>query len=91
MAGKLADRQQARHKEVAAFAESKTDGAVPAKPKQEPETRSTGKKYVGYYLPADLAKWIKRQIRAVVRQDASRKADAAATYDADLEAEGWDQ
>ena len=61
MAGKLADRQQARHKEVAAFANGKTDGAAPAKPEQKPETRSTGKKYVGYYLPADLAKWIKRQ------------------------------
>ena len=61
MAGKLADRQQARHKEVARFAESKPDSATPAKPKQEPETRSTGKKYVGYYLPADLAKWIKRE------------------------------
>ena len=61
MAGKLADRQKARHEEVAKFAESKTDGAAPAIPKQEPETRSTGKKYVGYYLPADLAKWIKRQ------------------------------
>ena len=61
MAGKLADRQQARHEEIAKFSESKTDGSAPAKPKQEPETRSTGKKYVGYYLPADLVKWIKRQ------------------------------
>ena len=61
MAGKLADRQQARHKEVAAFAESKTEGAAPAKPERKPTERSTGKKYVGYYLPADLAKWIKRE------------------------------
>ena len=38
---------------------------------------------------AGMSTWIKRQIKAVVRQNEDRKNSAAATFDVDLEAEGW--
>ena len=60
MARRLGDRQEDKRAALKEFAEAETGGTA-AKPKarRAPKVKTVPKKYVGYYLPPELVKWVK--------------------------------
>ena len=68
MARRLGDKQEDKRAALKKFAEAET-GETAAEPKKRraPKVKTEPKKYVGYYLPPELVKWVKHQ---AVEEDA---------------------
>ena len=63
MAGNIADKakkREAKQKEFEKFADGGGEKSpAPPEPARRPKEKTKVKKYVGYYLPPDLVKWVK--------------------------------